>query len=91
MRDLLLGRSRFKEFAASPESIPTNILADRLERLVQHKIADRIAAADGSKHGAYELTSKGKALLPIVEMLRDWGLAWEEGTKAMIRTSAQSR
>lgn len=52
VRDLLLGRTRFKEFVAAPESIPTNILTDRLERLLEHKVIERIAAADGSKHSA---------------------------------------
>ena len=30
-----LGRTRFKEFSESPERIPTNILTDRLERLIE--------------------------------------------------------
>lgn len=34
IRDLFYGRTRFKEFAGSPEGIPTNILTDRLERLL---------------------------------------------------------
>ncbi|MDA0811405.1 MAG: hypothetical protein O3C21_03290 [Verrucomicrobia bacterium] len=32
--DLFLGRSGFRDFMASPEGIPTNILSERLERLV---------------------------------------------------------
>ena len=34
IRDLFRGFTRFGEFLASPERIPTNILADRLKRLV---------------------------------------------------------
>lgn len=81
MRDLLLGRSRFKDFAASPEGIPTNILSERLDRLVGHGVAERVPAEDGSKRQAYALTSKGRALRPIIESLRDWGLAWEPGSR----------
>ncbi len=80
IRDLILGRSRFKEFAASPEGIPTNILSDRLERLLRHGIAEQIPAADGTKRFAYRLTEKGRSLGPVLAAMRDWGLAWEPGT-----------
>ena len=33
LRDLLLGKSRYGQFLASPEGISTNLLADRLQRL----------------------------------------------------------
>jgi len=80
IRDLILGRSRFKDFTASPEGIPTNILSDRLERLLRHDIAEQISAADGKKRLAYRLTAKGRALGPVLAAMRDWGLAWEPGT-----------
>jgi len=34
VRDLMRGKRRFLELVASPEGIPTNILAERLKRLV---------------------------------------------------------
>jgi len=85
VRDLMLGAERFKEFIASPEGIPTNLLADRLARLVEHGIAEQVPAADGSRHPAYRLTKKGGALLPVLAALRDWGLAWEKGTRVLLR------
>jgi len=84
IRDLLLGRSRFKEFSASPEGIPTNILSERLVRLRRSRIIEQIPAEDGSKRRAYQLTEKGEALRPLLEALRDWGLAWEKGTRAAL-------
>jgi len=81
IRDLFLGRSRFKDFTAAPEGIPTNILSDRLERLVADGIADRTPVAEGGKRLAYQLTEKGLALRPILVAMRDWGLRWEEGTR----------
>ena len=85
IRDLLFGRSRFRDFAASPEGIPTNILSERLTRLVGHGIAERIPAGDGAKHLAYRLTKKGTALGPVLRELRDWGLAWDKSTRAMVK------
>ena len=84
VRDLVLGRTRFKDFAASPEGIPTNILSDRLERLQRHGIVERIPAEDGTRHFAYRLSTKGTALRPILKAIRDWGLKWEKGTQVRL-------
>jgi DNA-binding HxlR family transcriptional regulator len=88
IRDLLLGRQRFKEFVASPEGIPTNILSERLERLREHGVVELTEAADGSRHPAYQLTAKGRALGPVLEAVRDWGLKWEKGTKMLLARGA---
>jgi DNA-binding HxlR family transcriptional regulator len=83
IRDLFFGRTRFKEFAASPEGIPTNILTDRLERLLARGVIEQVPAEDGTKRMAYRLTKKGKALGPILRAMRDWGLAWDKSTRVM--------
>ena len=83
IRDLFFGRTRFKDFVASPEGIPTNILTDRLERLLARGIIEQIPAEDGTKRMAYRLTKKGKALGPILKAMRDWGLSWDKSTRAM--------
>ena len=82
IRDLILGKSRFKDFLSSPEGIPTNILTDRLRRLLDHRVVIRIKDTEGSRHLAYQLTEKGAALLPVVKAMRDWGLTWEKDTRA---------
>jgi DNA-binding HxlR family transcriptional regulator len=87
VRDLFLDRHRFRDFTASPEGIPTNILADRLARLLQRGIVTQVPAAEGAKHLAYQLTEKGRALQPVLVALRDWGLRWEKGTRAQLRPS----
>jgi DNA-binding HxlR family transcriptional regulator len=86
IRDLVLGRNRFRDFATSPEGIPTNILSDRLERLMEHEVIAQMPAADGTKRLAYRLTKKGEALLPVLREIRDWGLAWEPGTRTDLVT-----
>jgi DNA-binding HxlR family transcriptional regulator len=82
IRDLMFGRTRFKDLCSSPEGIPTNILSDRLERLLEKGLAEKMPAEDGTKRFAYRLTKKGNALRPVLEAIRDWGLEWEPGTKA---------
>lgn len=88
VRDLFFGRTRYKDFTASPEGIPTNILADRLERLLEHGVIKQMPAEDGTKRLAYRLTEKGKALEPVLKAIRDWGLAWDKSTRAMIGLGA---
>ena len=83
VRDLFLGSSRFRDFSASPEGIPTNILSDRLERLLEHDIVEQIPAQDGTKRLAYRLTKKGQSLGPLLKAMRDWGLAWDKSTRVL--------
>ncbi len=85
IRDLMFGRSRFKDFSASPEGIPTNILADRLQRLLRQGLTEQVPAEDGSMRLGYRLTDKGRSLGPVLEAMRDWGLKWEPSTKAMMQ------
>lgn len=79
VRDLACGRSRFADFARSPERIATNILADRLDRLVEQGFVD--------KHDTegYRLTAKGKSLLPVATAIAQWGLENIRGTKALLK------
>jgi DNA-binding HxlR family transcriptional regulator len=85
VRDMALGRSRFREFVASPERIPTNILSDRLEKLCQAEVVQKVPAEDGTKRMAYQLTPKGQALRPVILAMKNWGLRWQEGTQAMLQ------
>jgi hypothetical protein len=85
VRDMGLGRSRFKQFVTSPERIPTNILSDRLEKLCQAEIVQKVPAEDGTKRMAYQLTPKGQALRPVILAMKNWGLRWQEGTQAMLQ------
>jgi DNA-binding HxlR family transcriptional regulator len=84
IRDLMFGKSRFKDFLTSPEGIPTNILADRLKRLLKYKVVTQCGNSDGSRHLAYQLTDKGTALIPVLKAMKDWGLTWEKGTRSAL-------
>ncbi len=73
IRDLLHGRRRFGEFAASKEKIPTNILAERLARLESAGIITRTPYQDNPPRYEYLLTPKGEGLRPIIRAIADWG------------------
>jgi DNA-binding HxlR family transcriptional regulator len=81
VRDLFLGRKHFKDFEASPEGIATNILANRLGRLVDEGLAEKFPSPEQKGRAAYRLTDRGKSLEPVVQAIADWGLAQIAGTR----------
>ena len=85
IRDLFAGKARFQEFCASPERIATNILAERLKRLVEQQFVTTKPIAERTGAVSYHLTARGQALLPVLEALRDFGLAEVPGTEARIQ------
>ena len=85
VRDLLLGRTQFKDFVASPEHIATNILTDRLNRLVEHQLVERYPAPQQPGRDAYRLTPKGKALGPVIKSIVKWGTDHFEDTQVMLK------
>jgi DNA-binding HxlR family transcriptional regulator len=72
IRDLLLGKRLYSEFAQSPEKISTNILADRLEKLELHGLVIKRAYSDKPLRYEYLLTDKGRELLPILREMIHW-------------------
>ncbi len=90
IRDLLLGRAQFKEFAESPERIATNILADRLARLMEHDLVEKVRLESPAGRDAYRLTRKGEALRPVVEAISAWGLSNLSGTAAKLRPKSRT-
>lgn len=78
MRDMLLGgRHGFSEIGAD-EGIATNILADRLERLVGAGVIERREDPDDGRRRIYVPTESGFALIPVLLELVVWGSAHTE-------------
>jgi DNA-binding HxlR family transcriptional regulator len=72
LRDAMLGVKRFSEFQRRL-GMAKNILSVRLKNLVEVEVLRSVPASDGSAYQEYELTEKGKALLPTLVALRQWG------------------
>jgi DNA-binding HxlR family transcriptional regulator len=82
VRDLACGKRSFNDIARSPERIATNILADRLGRLVAAGLVERRASAETPGRETYHLTERGKSLGPVLAAIAEWGLKNVKGTKA---------
>lgn len=81
LRDVIFeDRRHFRALlTGSTEGIASNILADRLVRLVDAGILARGTAARGQR-ARYSLTEAGIQTLPIIYELGNWGLDWRPGS-----------
>jgi DNA-binding HxlR family transcriptional regulator len=88
VRDLLHGKRTYGELVLSPERIPTNILADRLERLVSTGIVTRTPYQQRPVRYSYTLTPKGSALGEVLLAFVHWGKQHIPGTITLNQSPA---
>lgn len=74
VRDLFLGRTRFKEFLATSPGLPPKVLSDRLKKLEEHALVERVVYSQHPLRAEYRLTGKGRSLEPVMEAIVRWGL-----------------
>ena len=72
IRDVALGLHRFDELLASL-GIASNVLSDRLSRLVAEGILDRVRYAERPERFEYQLSAKGRELGVALLALMQWG------------------
>ena len=72
IRDVFLGLHRFDEFQESL-GIARNVLTDRLNRLVDEGVLERVLYSERPERYEYQLTKKGVDLNIALTALRQWG------------------
>ena len=84
LRDIVFGDKRyFRELqAGSLEGIASNILADRLKRLVASGLLTREDARPGQR-ARYSLTEPAIQLVPVFAQLGSWGLRHRPTSSAL--------
>lgn len=75
LRSAFLGARRFEHFTESL-GIPRNVLTERLNRLVDEGIMERVEYQDRPVRHEYRLTAKGVGLYPVIVSLLEWGNEW---------------
>ena len=93
IRDMMLrGFKTYKEFLKCYEGIATNILADRLRKLVAHGIIATEPDPSDGRRTIYRLTPKGIDLAPVLTEMVLWAAAHEEtGNQALVRLMRKDR
>jgi len=72
IRDLFLQRTTFSEFMNSPEKISSNILTNRLKKLLSFNLIEFYRDSKDKKVKKYFLTSAGIDLYPLIYDLSIW-------------------
>jgi DNA-binding HxlR family transcriptional regulator len=76
VRDLAEGHCRFCELERSLQGISPRTLSLRLRALEEEGIVERHTFPEVPPRVEYQLTAKGRDLLPIIEDMRRYGLEW---------------
>lgn len=72
LRCAVFGIRRFGAFAAEL-GVATNVLSNRLDRLVDAGILQRVPYQQRPERHEYVLTDAGRELVPVVLALKQWG------------------
>ena len=76
IRDLADGSSRFCELERSLEGISPRTLSLRLRALEEEGIVERHTYPEVPPRVEYALTTKGEALVPLIDDMRRYGTRW---------------
>lgn len=89
VRDLASGCRRFSELQRSVTGISPKSLSARLRRLEEAGVVSRSCFAEMPPRVEYRLTDKGRALLAVIDSMRDFGVTWlsDNTTRDLIRNS----
>ena len=82
LRDVIFGDRRYFRalLTGSTEGIASNILADRLKRLLDAGLLARGGASVRGQRARFSLTEAGIQTVPIICALGSWGLDWRPGS-----------
>ena len=74
LRDLMPGTKRFGELKKSIGSVSQKVLTAQLRDMEEKGLISRKVYAEVPPRVEYELTERGKSLIPHIEGLVDWAL-----------------
>lgn len=73
VRELLAGPRRYTDLHADLPGVSTDVLASRLKDMEQNGLATRRRLPPPAAASVYELTERGRGLLPVLAALAEWG------------------
>ena len=77
VRELVAGPKRTMELLSDLYPISSRTLLGRVREMEKDGLIDRSVYGENSRHIQYRLTEKGRLLLPLLDSLRQLGLALE--------------
>jgi DNA-binding HxlR family transcriptional regulator/peroxiredoxin len=89
VRDTARGVHRFDELQREL-GLSRKVLTERLRLLVEADVLTRVPYQEHPVRHEYRLTPRGRALLPVLVALQDWGDAWILGDGSTTATTAEA-
>ncbi|MYY06354.1 winged helix-turn-helix transcriptional regulator [Streptomyces sp. ATexAB-D23] len=89
VRDAARGVHRFDALQREL-GVSRKVLAERLRLLVEAEVLTREPYQERPARYEYRLTPRGRALLPVLIALQDWGDAWVRGDGETMATTEES-
>ena len=83
LRELSRGRKRYSKLLETLDGISTNLLAERLKKLEDAGMIYQVPYSEHPPRFEYRLTDKGRAFVPVLQALRDYGERWEPRGEAV--------
>lgn len=75
MRDLMDGSRRFSELHRSLVGISQKVLTENLRAMERDGLLTRTVFPEVPPRVEYALSELGRSLRPVIEAMRDWGIA----------------
>jgi DNA-binding HxlR family transcriptional regulator len=91
VHDLSEGPRRFMQLEHACPGISPRTLSERLDMLERQDVLVRRSYPESPPRVEYELTDKGRALLPIIREMRKFGHAWMVAESPKRRRTATAR
>lgn len=73
VRELLVGPRRYTDLHADLPGVSTDVLASRLKDMEREGLTTRRRLPHAAAAYVYELTDRGRELLPVLQALATWG------------------
>jgi DNA-binding HxlR family transcriptional regulator/peroxiredoxin len=86
LREIVRGRHRFDELVAEL-GVSRKVLTERLAHLTGHEVLRRNPYSAHPPRYEYELTERGRALLPVLVSMQDWADRWLLGDGTLSATA----
>jgi len=74
VRDLFMGKTRFSQLLEGSPGPPSKLLSDRLKKLEEYGLIERVVYSQHPLRAEYHLTEEGRSLAPVLDAIARWGV-----------------
>ena len=87
--ELTQGPRRPSELQRSVPDASARVINQQLKELLDYGVVQREVISTTCKHSQYSLTELGCSLIPLIEQMRDWGLAFKPTLETILASAEE--